>query len=90
MDIDAPGKQITCRGDQTTPDLIIKSGKFFSGSIAFSSNTNNWILFELVNKEKMSYILKDIIFNKEVKFEIFTYDEYPKKIQYSSDWDKIN
>ena len=83
-------KEINCTGDKVSPDVIIASGEFFSGSIMFDNDKNNWLVFDLVNKEKMVYILKDIKFNKEVKFEILAYDEYPKKIQYADNWDKIN
>ena len=83
-------KKISCTGDKVTSDVIIASGDFFSGSISYNNDKNNWLIFDLVNKAKMLYILKDITFNKEVKFEILAYDEYPKKIQYADNWDKIN
>jgi hypothetical protein len=82
--------EIKCTGDKITSDVIIASGEFFSGSISFSNDKNNWLVFNLVNKEKMMYILKDIKFNKEVKFEILTYDVHPKKVQYSNNWDKLD
>lgn len=83
-------KKISTTGDKITSDAIIASGEFFSGSISFKSNKNNWLVFDLVNKKKMVYILKDIKFNKEVKFEILAYDEYPKAVQYPDNWDKLN
>tara|TARA_R110001583_G_scaffold171236_1_gene324776 strand:- start:377 stop:655 length:279 start_codon:yes stop_codon:yes gene_type:complete len=89
MDTDITIKKYTYSDNEISPDVITASGEFFSGMITIGSNDNNRIIFELVNKEKMSYILKDIKFNKEVRFEIFSYDEYPKEIQYQSNWDKI-
>jgi|TARA_R110001592_G_scaffold342336_1_gene632126 hypothetical protein len=83
-------KKINCTGDKITSGALIASGEFFSGSISYNNNKNNWLIFDLVNKAKMLYILKDITFNKEVKFEILAYDEYPKKIQYANNWDKID
>jgi len=89
MDTEKNVSEIKCTGDKVTSDVIIASGEFFSGSIIYN-NKNNWLVFDLVNKAKMLYILKDIKFNKEVKFEILAYDEYPKKVQYPDNWDKIN
>ena len=90
MDTEKNVSEIKCTGDKVTSDVIIASGEFFSGSIIYNNNKNNWLVFDLVNKAKMLYILKDIKFNKEVKFEILAYDEYPKKVQYPDNWDKIN
>ena len=83
-------KKIFCTGDKVTSKTIVDSGVFFSGSISYKDNRNNWIVFDLVDKEKMVYILKNIKFNKEVKFEILAYDEHPEKVQYKSNWDKID
>jgi len=82
-------KKINCTGENMSLDELVKSGNFFSGTVSLI-NKNSWLEFNLVNREKLKYILSNTVFNKEVQFEILTYDEYPKKIQYSSDWDKIN
>ena len=86
MDIES----FNCFADKVSPDQIIRSGVFFSGSISLKKDNNHLIFFKLVNKEEMKYILKDINFNKEVKLEIFAYDEYPKGVQQESTWDKLN
>jgi hypothetical protein len=83
-------KSFNCVADKVSPDQIIRSGVFFSGSISLKKDNNHLIIFKLVNKEEMTYILKDINFNKEVKLEIFAYDEYPKEVQHKSTWDKFN
>ena len=79
-----------CLGDEVTSEKIINSGVFFSGSVIMDSTNNHLIVFNLVNKKEMKYILNNIKYNKEVKIEIFAYDEYPKEIQYKSTWDKLN
>ena len=83
-------KKFHCFADKVTPEQIISSGVFFSGAVSLKKDNNHLIVFKLVNKEEMKYILKDIKFNKEVHLEIFTYDEYPKGIQHESTWDKLN
>lgn len=83
-------KTFNCFADKVTPDQIIRSGVFFSGTVSLKKNNNHLIFFKLVNKGEMMYILKDINFNKEVKLEIFAYDEYPKGIQHENTWDKLN
>tara|TARA_R110000796_G_scaffold168256_2_gene285170 strand:- start:284 stop:550 length:267 start_codon:yes stop_codon:yes gene_type:complete len=83
-------KKINCTGEDISLDGLIESGNFFSGTVRFEINKNNWLTFNLINKEKLKYILRNIIFNKEVQFEILTYDEYPEKIQYPDNWDKID
>ena len=88
MDTDV--KIFKCDASQTSPEAILSSGETFSGSIRFKKDKNSWLVFDLVNKALMEYILSDINFNKGVKLEIFAYDENPKKIQYESNWDKIN
>lgn len=71
---------------QFTAEKIISSGKFFSGIIREDVTINSWVEFNLVNKEKMKYILDDIDFNEEVKIEIFAYVEYPKVVQQFGNW----
>tara|TARA_R110000796_G_scaffold115870_1_gene228160 strand:- start:242 stop:508 length:267 start_codon:yes stop_codon:yes gene_type:complete len=83
-------KKINCTGEDISLDELVKSGNFFSGTVRFEINKNNWLEFNLVNSEKLKYILRNTSFNKEVQFEILTYDEYPEKIQYDDNWDKID
>tara|TARA_Y100000593_G_C4258444_1_gene310907 strand:- start:673 stop:933 length:261 start_codon:yes stop_codon:yes gene_type:complete len=86
--MDTSTRFINATKTQITPEEILSSGKYFSGSIYHG--LKSWIEFNLVNKEKMSYILNEINFKDEVKFEIFSYAEYPKDIQQPSNWDKLN
>lgn len=71
---------------QITAEKIISSGNFFSGIIREKTSEHSWIEFNLVNKEKIKYILSDINFEEEVKIEIFAYAEYPKDVQRFSNW----
>ena len=82
-------KKINCTGENMSLDELVKSGNFFSGTVSLI-NKNSWLEFNLVNREKLKYILSNTVFNKEVQFEILTYDEYPEKIQYPDNWDKID
>jgi|TARA_R110000803_G_scaffold84556_2_gene150795 hypothetical protein len=82
-------KKINCTGENMSLDELVKSGNFFSGTVSLI-NKNSWLEFNLVNREKLKYILSNTVFNKEVQFEILTYDEYPEKIQYDDNWDKID
>ena len=82
-------KKINCTGEDISLDELVKSGNFFSGTVSLI-NKNSWLEFNLVNREKLKYILSNTVFNKEVQFEILTYDEYPEKIQYDDNWDKID
>ena len=82
-------KKINCTGEDISLDELAKSGNYFSGTVSLI-NKNSWLEFNLVNREKLKYILSNTVFNKEVQFEILTYDEYPEKIQYPGNWDKID
>lgn len=73
---------------QITAKEILASGKFFSGMVFQKNVPNSWIEFNLVNEDKMKYILNGINFKEEVKIEIFAYAKYPKTVQRLSDWDK--
>ena len=86
MDTDV--KIFNCNASQTSPEAILSSGETFSGSIYFDDSKNNWVVFDLVNRETMRYILDDITFNKEVKFEIFSYAKDSKIIQRPCNWDE--
>tara|TARA_B100001113_G_C20729398_1_gene457259 strand:+ start:274 stop:552 length:279 start_codon:yes stop_codon:yes gene_type:complete len=83
-------KMFKCTGTKKTSEEVLSSGEYFSGSIYTCSTSNSWIAFNLVNKEKMEYILSEIDFNEEVKFEIQTYAQYPKSLQQPSDWEEFN
>ena len=72
---------IKCNSTKTSPDEILQSGEYFSGSIYHDEYKNSWIAFDLVNKEKMAYILSEIDFSKGVEIEIRSYAKYPKEIQ---------
>ena len=85
--MDTDFKLINCKASQTSPEGILSSGEFFSGSIRFSDNKNEWVVFSLVNKEVMRYILSDINFNDEVMLEIFSYDEDSEKVQHTGNWE---
>lgn len=77
---------IKCNSKDITPDEILESGEYFSGTIFHDNLKNSWTAFNLVNKEKMSYILDAINFNKGVQIEIFSYAKYPKDVQQESNW----
>ena len=86
--MDTDFKFIKCKASQTSPEGILSSGEFFSGSIRFANNKNEWVIFNLVNKELMEYILSDISFSDEVMLEIFSYDEDTKNVQHPSNWEE--
>ena len=65
MDIES--KFFDCNLSEVDPDNIIASGNYFSGSIYDTADRASWISFNLVNKEKRSYILKELNLKKEVK-----------------------
>lgn len=87
--MDTDFKSINCKSNQITAQEILDSGNYFSGSI-YASGSNSWFEFNLVNKEKMAYILSGIDLTEEVNLEIQTYAQYPEKIQRQSDWDKFD
>ena len=74
-------KIIKCNGNEIDSHGILAMGNYFSGSIYHDKSRKSWISFNLVNKEKMEYILNGISLNKGVEIEIFTYVKYPEKIQ---------
>ena len=74
-------KEINCKFEDASPDEIIKSGDFFSGSIYYNDDRNSWVQFNLVNKEKISYILKELKPNTGVYFELQVYASNAKEIQ---------
>jgi hypothetical protein len=74
----------------TSPEDILSSGEYFSGSILLGYEGNKSVIFNLVNKETMQYILSDIKFNDEVSFEIFSYARNTGQVQLKSDWDRID
>ena len=78
MDTDV--KIFSCESTQVTTSELLESGEYFSGSIYLGDAQDNYVIFNLVNKEKMKYILNEIDLNCEVKFEIQSYAEYPKNI----------
>ena len=88
--MDTSVKIINCDSTQTSPEEILSSGEYFSGLIHYDASKNSWIAFNLVNKEKMIYILNEIDFSKGVKIEIRTYAEYPKVIQQENCWRGFN
>ncbi len=80
MDIRELVCEIKCDSKDITRNQILEMGDIFSGSIYYSDNALSWIQFNLVNKEKMSYILGDINDNPGVRFEIQVYVSNPKKV----------
>lgn len=74
-------KEIKCKFEDVSPDEIIKSGEIFSGSIYYNDRRNSWIQFNFVNKEKLSYILKELKPNTGVYFELQIYASDSEKIQ---------
>ena len=74
-------KEINCKFEDVSPDEIIKSGEIFSGSIYYNDSRNSWIQFNFVNKEKLSYILKELKPNTGVYFELQVYASASEKIQ---------
>ena len=79
--MDTETKFFQCNLSEVDPDKIISSGNYFSGSIYDTGDRCSWISFNLVNKEKMSYILKELSLKEGVKIEIFSYAKYPERIQ---------
>ena len=73
--------EIKCGSQEITSDQILKMGDVFSGSIYYNDGPLSWIQFNLVNKEKMGYILGDINDKPGVRFEIQVYASNSKKIQ---------
>lgn len=72
---------IKCNTKDISPEEILAQGNFFSGSIYNDVEKKSWTAFNLVNKEKMSYILSEINFSEGVEIEIFSYVKYPKDVQ---------
>ena len=85
--MDTNQKQFKGTSSEVSIEEILNAGEYFTGSIYMGKNTFNWIEFNLVNRERMKYILKDIDYKNEVRFEIQAYVEYPEKIQRPGDWD---
>lgn len=77
---------IRCNSDKTSPETILSSGEYFTGSIYHDETKGSWTAFNLVNKEKMAYILSEVDFSKGVEIEIFAYVRYPKDLQQQGDW----
>ena len=77
---------IRCNTQNINAEDILKSGNFFSGMVYHSSEKKSWTEFNLVNKEKMAYILSEINFSKGVEIEIFSYVKYPKEVQQENNW----
>tara|TARA_Y100000287_G_C13900858_1_gene200578 strand:+ start:8 stop:250 length:243 start_codon:yes stop_codon:yes gene_type:complete len=59
---------------------ILDMGDVFSGYFYHDESNNSWTQFNLVNKEKMSYILNGVTLNKGARFEIQIYVRNTKKI----------
>ena len=87
MDTDV--KIFNCLASESSPETILESGNFFSGSIYFSKEKQRWVTFNLVNKETMKYILSDIKFDGEVMLEIFSYAKNSTEVQQPGDWDSL-
>ena len=81
---------IKCNSKKITSEEILKLGEYFSGSIFHDETESSWTAFNLVNKEKMKYILHDIDFSKGVQIEIFAYVKYPENLQQESNWRGFN
>lgn len=77
---------IRCRSDKTSPELILSSGEYFTGTIYHDETKSSWTAFNLVNNEKMAYILNEVDFSKGVEIEIFAYAKYPTGLQQQGDW----
>ena len=78
--MDTKVKIFSCESCKTIPNELLDSGEYFSGSIYLGVNQDNYVIFNLVNKQKLKYILNEIDLNAEVKFEIQSYAEYPKNL----------
>jgi len=87
--MDTDTKIFSSADDFTSPEDILSSGEYFSGSIFLGHEVNKSVIFNLVNKKTMQYILNDIKFNDEVSFEIFSYVRNAGQIQFASDWDRL-
>lgn len=74
-------KEFNCNFEDISPEEIINSGEIFSGSIYYNGDRHSWIQFNFVNKEKLSYILKELKPNTGVYFEIQVYASNAKEIQ---------
>ena len=72
--------EIRCDGKDINPNEILNMGDLFSGSIYYNSDFVSWVQFNLVNKEKMSYILGDINDKPGARFEIQVYVNSSKKV----------
>ena len=54
-------KIVKCKSEDLDVDALLNSGEYFSGSIYHDTTNSSWTAFNLVNKEKMSYILKHLL-----------------------------
>ena len=79
--MDTNVKIFSCDSSGVNTNDLLASGEYFSGSIYLGNEQNNYVIFNLVNKEKMKYILNEIDLNCEVKFEIQSYAQYPEGLQ---------
>ena len=74
-------KEINSSSENISLGEIVTLGDIFSGSIYYDDTRRSWVQFNLVNKEKMDYILNDINDNPGVSFEIQVYVNNPEKVQ---------
>ncbi len=74
-------KEVKCDSAHMSLGEILKLGEIFSGRIYYDDTCRSWVQFNLVNKEKMDYILSDINENPGVHFEIQIYANNPKTVQ---------
>ena len=74
-------REINCSSQNISLNEIVKLGDIFSGSIYYDDSKRSWVQFNLVNKEKMDYILSDINENPGVRFEIQIYVNNTEKVQ---------
>tara|TARA_B100000900_G_scaffold250605_1_gene213457 strand:+ start:1225 stop:1464 length:240 start_codon:yes stop_codon:yes gene_type:complete len=72
---------IKVKSNEIKKESILESGNYFSGVLYHDLDEKSWVAFNLVNKEKMIYILEEVDFKKGVKIEIFSYVVYPKELQ---------
>ena len=73
-------KTINATPQEISSESILVSGDLFSGSIYYNGDRNSWIQFSFVNKEKLSYILKEIKPSTGVKYEIQVYVTSSKEV----------
>tara|TARA_X000001388_G_C2126407_1_gene83335 strand:- start:27 stop:272 length:246 start_codon:yes stop_codon:yes gene_type:complete len=73
--------ELTSTFENLNPDEVVEMGDFFSGSIYYDDSRRSWVQFNLVNKEKMSYILNDINLNLGAHLEIQVYASETEKVQ---------